>query len=130
MSGILRKEYDVITAENGVKGLAKLRHYSPDVIIADIIMPRMDGYQFLKVVKSDPALQHIPLIFLTAKTDQVCRIEGLNNGADDYIVKPFNAQELLARVRAHFRVQTVGREADIEEEKTSRMGEVVKQKNL
>ena len=129
VSGILRKEYDVITAENGVKGLAKLRHYSPDLIIADIIMPRMDGCQFLKVVKSDPALQHIPLIFLTAKTDSVCRIEGLNKGADDYIVKPFNAQELLARVRAHFRVQPVGRGTDNKEEKTCRMGEVVKQRN-
>ena len=127
VSGIIKKEYEVITAENGVKGLAKLRHYVPDLIIADIIMPRMDGVQFLKTVKADPALKHIPLIFLTAKTDPVYKIEGLNEGADDYIVKPFNAQELLARVRAHLPSQAVGRGAVIKEEKTAGVGEGFKQ---
>ncbi|MDX1779357.1 MAG: hybrid sensor histidine kinase/response regulator, partial [Thermodesulfobacteriota bacterium] len=95
VGGVLKKEYDVITAANGVKGLAKLRHAVPDLIITDIIMPRMDGLQFLTAVKADSALKHIPLIVLTARTDPTCAIEGLQKGADDYMVKPINVQELL-----------------------------------
>ena len=62
-----KKEYDVITAENGVKGLAKLRHYLPDLIISDIIMPRMDGFQFLQVVKSVPAREAYPPHFFNCQ---------------------------------------------------------------
>ncbi len=128
VSGIFKKEYDVITAENGFKGLLKLRHYMPDLIIADIIMPRMDGCQFCKTVKSDPALKHIPFIFLTAKTDAVCKVEGLAEGADDYIVKPFNAQELLARVRAHLRIQSLVKETAMQVKKIVQLQDVVKQR--
>ena len=80
-------------------------------------------------MKANPALKHIPLIFLTAKTDPVCKVEGLDEGADDYIVKPFNAQELLARVRAHLRIQPVGKGKGIKEEKTNLLREMVKQSN-
>ncbi len=127
--GVLRKEYDVITAENGVKGLAKLRHTLPDLIITDILMPRMDGLQFLTAVKADSALKHIPLIVLTAKTDPACKIEGLNKGADDYIEKPINLQELLARIRAHLRIQSRIREKKVQEESISQLQEKVKKGN-
>jgi DNA-binding NtrC family response regulator/nitrogen-specific signal transduction histidine kinase len=113
VTGILKKDYDVITAENGLKGLLKLKRYVPDVIISDIMMPRMDGYQFCKTVKANPALRHIPLIFLTAKADAGCKIASLEEGADDYIVKPFNGQELLARIKSLLRIQALVKETAV-----------------
>jgi two-component system response regulator AtoC len=127
--GVLKKEYDVITAENGVKGLAKLRHTVPDLIITDIIMPRMDGLQFLTVLKADPVLKHVPLIVLTAKTDPACKIKGLHKGADDYIVKPINLQELLARIRAHLRIQSRIRERKGQGENISPLEEKATKRN-
>ena len=127
--GVLKKEYDVITAANGVKGLAKLRHAVPDLIITDIIMPRMDGLQFLTAVKADSALKHIPLIVLTARTDPACAIEGLQKGADDYMVKPINLQELLARIKAHLRIQSRIRERNLQGENISQLRGKVKKEN-
>jgi DNA-binding NtrC family response regulator len=124
--GVLKKEYDVITADNGIKGLAKLRHALPDLIIADIMMPRMDGLQFLSAVKADSQLRHIPLILLTAKTDPACKIEGLNKGADDYLIKPIHVQELLARIRAHLRIQSMSRERKIQGENISQLHKMFK----
>ena len=110
VTSILGKAYDVITAEDGLNGLEKLKDYMPAVIISDIMMPRMDGYEFCKSVKSNTALRHIPFIFLTAKADTAFKIESLQEGADDYIVKPFNSLELLARVRSLLRIQSLLRE--------------------
>ena len=127
--GVLKKEYDVVTAENGIKGLAKLRHTVPDLIITDIIMPRMDGLQFLTAVKADSAFKHIPLIVLTAKTEPACTVEGLHKGADDYIVKPINVQELLARIKAHLRIQSRIGERNVQEENISQLKEKGKKGN-
>ena len=123
-----KKNMMLLPQKTVLKGLVKLRHYIPDLIIADIMMPRMDGYQFCKTVKSNPALKHIPLIFLTAKADAACKIEGLDEGADDYIVKPFNAQELLARIRAHLRIKSLVKETAVKEKEIAHLKEVVKQK--
>ncbi len=119
VTSILSKDYDVITAEDGLKGLEKLKRYIPDLIISDIMMPRMDGYEFCKAVKSNPELRHIPLIFLTAKADTAFKIESLQEGADDYIIKPFNSQELLARVKSMFRIQALIRENILKEKKVA-----------
>jgi PAS domain S-box-containing protein len=125
VTGILSKKYDVITAEDGLKGLERLKEYIPDLIISDIMMPRMDGYQFCKSVKSNPELRHIPLIFLTAKADTELKIEGLEEGADDYIVKPFNSQELLARVKSILRIRELIRENLAKEKKISELTKVL-----
>ena len=125
VTGILSKEYEVITAEDGLKGLEKLKAYVPDLIISDIMMPRMDGYQFCKSVKSNPEIRHIPLIFLTAKADTELKIESLEEGADDYIVKPFNSQELLARVKSMLRIQELIRENIVKEKKIAELTEVL-----
>ncbi len=129
VTGILGKEYEVITAEDGLKGLEKLKEYIPDLIISDIMMPRMDGYQFCKSVKSNPELRHIPLIFLTAKADTELKIEGLEEGADDYIVKPFNSQELLARVKSILRIRELIRENLAKEKKISELTKVLGEKH-
>ena len=105
ISSILKKDYDIITAQNGLEGLKRLDAHQLDLILCDIMMPRMDGYKFLKKIKSNSKHRHIPLIFLTAKADTEMKIEGLEEGADDYIVKPFNSLELRARVKALLRIR-------------------------
>ena len=129
VTGILGKEYEVITAEDGQKGLEKLKEYIPDLIISDIMMPKMDGYQFCKYVKSNPELRHIPLIFLTAKADTEFKIMGFEEGADDYIVKPFNSKELLARARSMLRIQDLIRENIVKEEKIAELTDVLGEKH-
>jgi len=89
--------YNIIQACDGEDGLNKAKQYKPDIIISDIMMPRMDGYEFCKSIKQDSELDHIPLIFLTAKSSEEMKLEGLKTGADDYLAKPFSAKELLAR---------------------------------
>ena len=129
VTGILDEQYDVITAEDGLAGLKKLTLYTPDIIISDIMMPQMDGYEFCKAVKSNPALKHIPLIFLTAKADIEFKIESLEEGADEYIVKPFNSQELMARVKSMLRIQELIRENAFKEKKVVELTEALGEKH-
>ena len=107
VSGIVRKDYDYITVGSGEEALKKLEKQKPDLILCDIMMPGIDGYEFLKKVKSHPQLNDISFIFLTARADTEMKIEGLEEGADDYIVKPFNSLELLARVKSLLRIRTL-----------------------
>jgi DNA-binding response OmpR family regulator len=95
--------YEVVTAEDGEDGLDKIRSEHPDLIILDIMLPRLDGLSICRIVRHDAALAHIPVIMLTARGTEVDKIIGLEIGADDYIVKPFSLGEMLARVRAVMR---------------------------
>jgi diguanylate cyclase (GGDEF)-like protein len=92
--------YQVITAYNGYEALQKLEQAKPDLIIADVKMPQMDGYELCRRLRSNAETKSIPFIFLTAKGQISERIEGLKKGADDYITKPFNPKEILARIEA------------------------------
>jgi adenylate cyclase len=94
----LTPRYAVIQAKDGVDGLRLAQDTRPDLILCDIMMPRIDGYDVCRALKADQRLDHIPLVFLTAKASSAMKVEGLKTGADDYIAKPFNARELLARV--------------------------------
>jgi len=93
-------EFKVILASRGEKGLYLARKDPPDLVILDIIMPDMDGYQVCQRIRSDDRLKEIPILFLTAKVKPQDRIKGFNAGADDYLCKPFNIDELILRVRA------------------------------
>jgi DNA-binding response OmpR family regulator len=95
--------YEVVTAEDGEEGLEKIRSEHPDLIILDIMLPKLDGLSICRIVRHDQALAHIPIIMLTARGTEVDKIIGLEIGADDYIVKPFSLGEMLARVRAVMR---------------------------
>ncbi|GAB4001982.1 hypothetical protein GCM10028807_59490 [Spirosoma daeguense] len=96
---LLEPHFIVRDAINGVDALQKIAQNHPDLILSDIMMPVMDGKELLKQVKASPDTARIPLIFLSARAGQESRIDGLEAGADDYLVKPFSAQELLTKVR-------------------------------
>jgi len=98
---ILRYEgFDVRSSPDGQSGLALLRENRPDLILCDIMMPDMDGHMVLDAVKSDPLLADIPFIFVSAKGENPDIRKGMLEGADDYLPKPFSAEELLATVTA------------------------------
>ncbi|RXP61879.1 response regulator [Lutibacter sp. HS1-25] len=90
--------YDVKTAENGKKGIELAKAFLPDIIICDILMPILDGYGVLQITSKLPDLEHIPFIFLTAKTHHTDLRKGMELGADDYITKPFEESELLRAI--------------------------------
>lgn len=106
----LQGRYVVIGASNGKEGLKLAKEHLPDLVITDIMMPEMSGYDLLKAMREDFSLKNIPIIFLTAKAGVDMKIEGLEYGADDYLVKPFNSEELLARVRNLIMLRELQRE--------------------
>lgn len=95
--------FRVILAHSGVEGLKAARRRPPDLVILDIIMPGMDGYTVCREMRSDPLLAEIPILFLTAKIKDEDKIAGFNAGADDYLCKPFNVDELVLRIQAIIR---------------------------
>ncbi len=92
--------YKVITAENGREALEVLEQETPDMIICDVMMPEMDGYSLVKAIREDPKTSWIPVLFLSAKGQSQDRVKGLNIGADVYMVKPFEPEELVAQVES------------------------------
>jgi signal transduction histidine kinase/ligand-binding sensor domain-containing protein/DNA-binding response OmpR family regulator len=94
----LKKNYRVTEAENGLVGWKKVEHLIPDLIIADLMMPEMDGLELTTKIKSDSRTSHIPVILLTAVTDMESKLAGMKAGADDYITKPFSSEFLHARI--------------------------------
>lgn len=92
--------YEVITAENGREALEVLDQDMPDLIICDVMMPEMDGYALVEHVREDPRTNWIPVLFLSAKGQSQDRVKGLNKGADVYMVKPFEPEELVAQVES------------------------------
>ncbi|NET34035.1 MAG: response regulator transcription factor [Cyanothece sp. SIO1E1] len=92
--------YEVVTAENGREALDVLEQDLPDMIICDVMMPEMDGYSLVKHVREDPKTCWIPVLFLSAKGQSQDRVKGLNTGADVYMVKPFEPEELVAQVES------------------------------
>jgi signal transduction histidine kinase len=104
MVRLLEKEYRIATASNGLQALKKVAENKPDLIISDIMMPVMDGVELLKEIKSHPGTENIPVMLLSARAGEESRIEGYDLGADDYLTKPFSANELLARAKAQINI--------------------------
>ncbi|MCB0581716.1 MAG: helix-turn-helix domain-containing protein [Phaeodactylibacter sp.] len=99
LRALLAGNYRLATARDGQEGLSKAQELVPDIIISDVMMPKMDGIKLCAALRAEPATSHIPIILLTAKADLASRIEGLERGADAYLAKPFDKDELLVRMR-------------------------------
>jgi two-component system, OmpR family, response regulator RpaA len=111
-----RDNYKVTLASSGVEGLQLAHKRIPDLVILDVIMPGMDGYTVCREMRADPILINVPILFLTAKTKDEDKITGFNAGADDYLGKPFNLDELILRVKAIIRrTTTLKREIETEQ---------------
>lgn len=103
----LEKEgYNVLKAENGQEGIRLARKHRPDLIILDVMMPKMTGIEVCKILKEDNELRTKPVIFLTARGDEKTEIEALDIGADDYLMKPISTTKLVSRIRATLRRTT------------------------
>lgn len=105
-----KSNYEVITAESGKEALDILKREKVDLVLADIMMPEMDGYELCKRIREDPKLYPLRFIFVTAKTEREDELEGFKLGADDYITKPFNLKTLLARVERRLKEVREARE--------------------
>ncbi|WP_243737694.1 ATP-binding protein [Blastococcus xanthinilyticus] len=99
LTRLLAPRWRVRTTANGEEALAAVAEQPPDLVLTDVMMPRVDGFELLRALRADPATRHIPVIMLTARAGQEASVEGLEAGADDYLAKPFRAAELQARVR-------------------------------
>jgi PAS domain S-box-containing protein len=104
---LLAERYRVEATTDGEAALHIIQARRPDLIVSDIMMPRLDGFGLLRALRNNPITQTIPVILLSARAGEESRFEGLEHGADDYLIKPFSARELLARVEAHVKIQRV-----------------------
>ena len=95
-----RNGYQVLTAESGEEGIEKARSEQPDLVLMDVVMPGLNGYQATRTLTRDDATKHIPIIVCTSKGQETDKIWGLRQGAQDYMVKPINHEELLAKIAA------------------------------
>jgi signal transduction histidine kinase len=108
---LLRPGYEVEAVGDGRAALLAARANPPDLILSDVMMPHMDGFGLLDGIRTDPALRDLPVVLLSARAGEEARVEGLDAGADDYLVKPFSARELLARVRSNLELARLRQEA-------------------
>ncbi|ACC80914.1 type II toxin-antitoxin system ParD family antitoxin [Nostoc punctiforme] len=108
---LLQPDYEVEAATNGLAALAAARRQIPDLVLSDIMMPGIDGLQLLRELRSASSTREVPIILLSARAGEESRVEGLEMGADDYLIKPFSARELLARVRTNLELSRLRKDA-------------------
>jgi PAS domain S-box-containing protein len=109
---LLGGQYEVEAVADGEAALKAVRERAPDLVLTDVMMPKLDGLGLLRELRADERLKTVPVILLSARAGEEARVEGMEAGADDYLVKPFSARELLARVEAHLKLYRVRRDAE------------------
>ncbi|BAU66704.1 multi-sensor hybrid histidine kinase [Stanieria sp. NIES-3757] len=124
---LLSQQYQVETFADGLAALSAARQNLPDLILTDVMMPELDGFELLRSLRKDPQTQSIPIILLSARAGEEARVEGLAAGADDYLIKPFSARELLARVESTLKLAQLRKEANQREQKLRQEKEAVQQ---
>ena len=102
------EELEVFEGEDGEEGLELARKEKPDMIFSDVMMPRKDGFQVCQNIKEDPELQHIHIILLTAKGQEVDKTKGLSLGAEEYMTKPFNPELIISRIEEILKIKRCG----------------------
>ncbi len=117
LTRLLATRYQVQAVADGEAALAAARLTRPELVLTDVMMPKLDGFALLKELRSDPRTRTTPVIMLSARAGAEARVEGLEAGADDYLIKPFSGRELLARVSSQLELSRVRREADAERER-------------
>ena len=95
---LVKGGYDVVLAEDGEKGVARAKSDKPDLVLMDVVMPGMNGFQACRAITTDEATKHIPVILCTSKNQETDKIWGLRQGAKDYVTKPVEANELLSKI--------------------------------
>jgi PAS domain S-box-containing protein len=111
MVRLLGERWRVEAVTDGEAALASIKASRPDLVLTDVMMPKLDGFGILKAIRSDPELNDVPVIMLSARAGEEARVEGLEAGADDYLTKPFSARELIAQVGANLKLAEVRRQA-------------------
>jgi signal transduction histidine kinase len=126
VADLLGRYYDVVTVPDGEAALEAVRTTPPDLVLSDIMMPRLDGFGLLRELRADERTARLPIILLSARTGEEAAVGGLDAGADDYLVKPFSARELLARVRTHVELARQRRawESELEQRVKDRTAEL------
>ncbi|PIG93945.1 ATP-binding protein [Gloeocapsopsis sp. IPPAS B-1203] len=124
---LLSQQYEVEAVSDGLVALSAVRQQVPDLILTDVMMPNLDGFGLLQAIRSEPQTREVPIIMLSARAGEEARIEGLAAGADDYLIKPFSARELLARVEATLKLAQLRREATQQEQVLRLEAETAKQ---
>ncbi|HEY0836467.1 MAG TPA: PleD family two-component system response regulator [Azospirillum sp.] len=119
---LTREYFDVITAYNGPEALELVKRESPDIVLLDVMMPGMDGFEVCEKIRSDPATMHIPVVMVTALSDVADRVRGLEAGADDFLTKPVNDIALFARVRSLVRLKMMMDEWRLRESTSGQFG--------
>ncbi|KAB8319985.1 HAMP domain-containing histidine kinase [Tolypothrix campylonemoides VB511288] len=107
---LLSKHWHIKAANNGAAALAAVGEQPPDLVLTDVMMPEMDGFQLLGALRTNPKTKGIPIILLSARAGEEAAIEGLQAGADDYLIKPFSARELVTRVHSHLQLSRLRQE--------------------
>jgi len=110
------KEYNTVIANSGEDALALIDKDPPDIVLLDVMMPGIDGFEVCRQIKSSEKTKFIPVIMITAKREMGDKLHGMGLGANDYITKPFNPEELQARVRAHLRIKALEKELSARKE--------------
>jgi signal transduction histidine kinase len=110
VSGLLSPFYETDTAADGLAALDMARSNPPDIVVSDVMMPRLDGFGLVRELRADPRTSSLPVILLSARAGEEAAVEGLGAGSDDYLAKPFSARELIARVRTHVELARLRRE--------------------
>jgi PAS domain S-box-containing protein len=108
---LLRGSCQVRTVADGLAALKDIREHRPNLVLADVMMPGLDGFELLRQIRADATIRDIPVILVSARAGEESRVEGLDAGADDYLIKPFSARELIARVKANLELAKVRSEA-------------------
>jgi len=120
LSDLLSKDYEVTLARDGIEALERVRENTPDIVVSDVMMPRLDGVGLVRELRANVNSASLPVILLSARAGEEAAIEGLAAGSDDYVMKPFSARELLARVRTHVELSRMRRAWIAELERTNR----------